>query len=61
MDVLVADGIQGFGQFLLDQGLSELLCVSGGLLNQQMTHLGLSCLETVGDTLRVLGLQWICQ
>ena len=60
MDVLVADGIQGVGQFL-DRGLSELLRVSGGLINQQLIHLGLSCLEAVGDAVRVLGLQWICQ
>ena len=60
MDVLGAGNIQGVGQFP-DQRLSGLLCSSSGLLNQQLIHLGLSWLEAVGDAVRVLVLQWICQ
>ncbi len=60
MDVLGAGNIRGVDQFP-DQGLSGLLCVSSGLLDQQLIHLGLSWLEAVGDTVRILVLQWICQ
>ncbi len=60
MDVLEAGDIQGVDQFP-DQELSGLLCVFGGLLNQQLIHLGLSWLEAIGDAVHVLVLQWICQ
>ena len=50
VDVLETGNIQGVDQFP-DQGLSGLLRISGGLLDQQLIHLGLGT-ELVGGSWR---------